>query len=119
MKFIDNLKTAPLDKLVPLTPHLSFKTETSTSYKEPFTGRLVRSELRFTIDQIASENELKYSKGQVIEHFHERAKHAMKHELYSPIVQELHAIQILAWGSETPNNQEISIRIGKLIGEMS
>lgn len=118
MKLVEALKTVPLNKLVPISRHITFGQFDENSLPSFPMGRRVRSELRFTMEQTVSEEDLRSNRNDVLEFCNERAKAAMLHELYLPIIDELRSIQILAWENETPDNQEISTRIGKLIGEM-
>jgi len=118
MKITEKLSTAPTNRVVHITPHISYDTCVVPVPNDDGVGRVIRSELRFTMEQTASETEVKQSRGEVIEFMHDRAKRAMLHELYGEIEAELRAIQIMIWEASQPYDQKIVARLAKLISDI-
>lgn len=118
MKITEKLATAPTNRVVHITPHITYDTSVISPSSADGVGRVIRTELRFTMEQTASEVEVRESRGQVVDFMHDRAKRAMLHELYGEVENELRTIQTMIWEASQPYDQEIVRRIGNLIGEL-
>lgn len=113
LPIIERMETAKTGEVVPLTQRVSFTADTEKGPRAAIQDRawVVKSEVRFVMVQHTGHSE-------TLSHLERRAKYALMHEIYGPVLDRLYEILHGAYEEALPYDSKIVANIDQLISDL-